>query len=106
VCHLGWGVTFHICCVEFFLYVVFFYFLFLKLTSYDLIFNDFFKVQVNINLESNIFDLLIWALFIAIETKKKLKIQKQMSVKNGTVLIKAQKRPKRKKKKKKSPILK
>jgi hypothetical protein len=52
---------FFICCV--------FYFLFLKLTSYDLIFKDFFKVEVNINLRSNIFDFSIWALFIAIGTK-------------------------------------
>jgi hypothetical protein len=42
-----------------------------------MIFKDFFfKVQVNINLESNIFYFSIWALFIAIGTKKTLKIQK------------------------------
>jgi hypothetical protein len=52
-------------------------FLFLKLTDYDLIFKDFFfKVQVNINLGSNIFDFSIWAIFIAIGTKMTLKIQK------------------------------
>jgi hypothetical protein len=33
-------------------------------------------VQVNANLWSNIFDFLIWALFIAIGSKKTLKIQK------------------------------
>jgi hypothetical protein len=54
-------------------------------------------------LGSNIFYFSIWALFIAIGTKKTLKIQKkqkqkkkkktkQMSVKNAIVLIKAQKR--------------
>jgi hypothetical protein len=46
-----------------YIYIVFFYFLFLKLTgyNYDLIFKDFFKVQVNINLGSNIFYFSIWA---------------------------------------------
>jgi hypothetical protein len=39
-------------------------------------------------LGSNIFDFSIWVLFIAIGTKKTLK---KMSVKNATVLIKAQK---------------
>jgi hypothetical protein len=60
-------------------------FLFLKLTGYDLIFKDFFKVQLNINLGSNIFDFSILTLFITIGTKK------QMSIKNITILIKAQK---------------
>jgi hypothetical protein len=46
------------------------------LTGYNLIFMNFFKVQVNVNLGSNIFDFLICALFIAIEPKKTLKIQK------------------------------
>jgi hypothetical protein len=54
-----------------------FLFYFFKLTGYDLIFKIFFKVQVNINLGSNIFDFSIWALFIAIGTKKTLKIQKK-----------------------------
>jgi hypothetical protein len=57
-------------------------------------------------LGSNIFYFSIWALFIAIGTKKTLKIQKQkqkkkkkkkqMSIKNVIVLIKAQKAQKRK----------
>jgi large-conductance mechanosensitive channel len=63
--------------LNFFFICYVFYFLFLKLTGHDLIFEDFFfKVQININLRSNIFDFLIWALFIAIGTKKILKIQK------------------------------
>ena len=41
----------------------------------------------NINLGSNIFDFLIWALFIVIGTKKTLKIQKKKKniVKNAIV---------------------
>jgi hypothetical protein len=83
--------NFFICCV--------FYFLFLKLTGYDLIFKDFFKIQVNINLRSNIFDFSIWALSIAIGTKKILKIQKkQMSVKKCYNINKSKKKKKKKKK--------
>jgi hypothetical protein len=42
-------------------------------------FNFFFnllKVQVNVNLGLNIFDISIWAIFIAIGPNKTLKIQK------------------------------
>jgi hypothetical protein len=49
--------------LNFYIYIVFFYFLFLKLTGYGLIFKDFFKVQVNINLASKIFYFSIWAFF-------------------------------------------
>jgi hypothetical protein len=54
-----------ICCVCYF-------YIYLKLTCYDLIFKFFifFKVHVNINLGSNVFYFSIWALFIVIETKK------------------------------------
>jgi hypothetical protein len=82
---------------------VFFYFLFLKLTGYDLIFKDFFfKVQVNINLGSNIFYFSIWALFIAIGTKKTLKIQKTNECKKCYSINKSPKTPKKQKKKKKT----
>jgi hypothetical protein len=54
-----------------------FLFFIFKLTGYDLIFKDFFKVQVNIKLGSNIFYFSIWALFIAIGTKKTIKKKKK-----------------------------
>ena len=80
------------CCV--------FCFLLLKLTDYDLIFkNFFFKVQVNINLGSNTFYFLIWALFIVIETQKKkkktLKIQKTKECKKCYSSNKSQKSKKK-----------
>jgi hypothetical protein len=84
-------------------------FLFLKLTGYNLIFKDFFlkkkKVQVNINLGSNIFYFLIWALFITIRTKKTPKIQKTNECKKCYSINKSPKTPERlqKKKPQKSP---
>jgi hypothetical protein len=82
----------------------FFIIIILKLTGNDLIFKDFFKVQVNINLGSNIFDFSIWALFITIETKNTLKIQKINECKKCNSNNKSEK--KKKKKQKKSQILK
>jgi hypothetical protein len=60
----------------------------------------FFKVQVNINLESNIFDFSIYALFIAIGIKKTLKIQKTNECKKYYSINKSTKTPKKQKKKK------
>ena len=77
----------------------FLFFLFLKLTNYDLIFKDFFKVQVNINFGSNIFNFSIWAFSIAIGTKKTLKIQKTNECKkcySSNKSLKTSKKPKRK----------
>jgi hypothetical protein len=57
-------------------------------------------MQVNINLGSDIFDFSIWALSIAIRTKKTLKVQKTNECKKCYSINKS------KKKKKKNPILK
>jgi hypothetical protein len=73
--------------------VFFFFFFFFKLTGYDLIFKDFFfKVQVNINLGSNIFFLFFnMGSFYSNWDKKYTKnTKKQMSVKNAIIVIKAQ----------------
>jgi hypothetical protein len=76
---------------------VFYFFIF------GLIFKDFFKVQVNINLGSNIFYFSIWAFFfffIAIGIKKILKIQKTNECKKCYSINKSLKMPKKQQKKK------
>jgi hypothetical protein len=67
---------------------------------FGLIFKDFFKVQVNINLGSNIFYFSIWAFFfIAIGIKKILKIQKTNECKKCYSINKSLKMPKKQQKK-------
>jgi hypothetical protein len=55
-------------------------------------------MQVNINLGSNIFDFSIWALSIAIGTKKTLKVQKTNECKKCYSIKKSKKKKKKKKK--------
>jgi hypothetical protein len=55
--------------------IVFFFFFFLLFDFFFFVLVG--KVQVNINLGSNIFYFLIWALFIVIGTKKTLKKSKE-----------------------------
>jgi hypothetical protein len=59
---------------------LFFWFIFLLFDFFFFILVG--KVQVNINLESNIFYFLIWALFIVIGTKETLKKLKEKPKKN------------------------
>jgi hypothetical protein len=54
---------------------LFFWFIFLLFDFFFFVLVG--KVQVNINLRSNIFYFLIWALFIVIGTKETLKTPKE-----------------------------